>query len=237
MEDAELEWPLLLAVLRALRGWSQEELAAASGVSISAISKQELGVVSALGGTRERLEEALGVSGWTGEIQLCLGPLRATMLDPEGRYRIRGIAAAGVVAARITEAALGLALADLRRTETGEGGGRAPLEWPVLLTVLRMLRGWFQEELATASGVSTASISRQECGVQAPTRAAREKLEAALGVRGRTSEIEIFLGQIRARMLDPRGQHRSPGIAEAGKAAAQITEAALRLGLEEMRKP
>jgi hypothetical protein len=37
-------------------------------------------------------------------------------------------------------------------------------------------------------------------------------------------------------MIDPRGQE-SPRLAEAGRTAAKITRAALRLGLEKMRKP
>jgi transcriptional regulator with XRE-family HTH domain len=236
MPPADLDWSLLLTLLRTLRGWSQEELSTASGISTSAISKQEVGAVPGIGGSREKLEEALGVAGWTHEIELFLAPLRATMIDPERRDAIRGIEGASSAALQITQAALSLAVEDLRRTDEGSER-RPPLEWPVLLIALRLLRGWRQDELAAASGMSEAAISRQERGLQTPTRTARAKLEEALGVRGKTRAIEILLGQIRARMIDPQDRHTRLGIVASGHAAARITDAALRLGREKMRKP
>ncbi len=235
MPPTDLEWPLLLILLRTLRGWSQEELSAASGVSTSAISKQEVGAVSGISGSREKLEEALGVAGWTNEIQMFLTLLRATMVDPDHRNAIREIDGVASAALHITQAVVALGFEDLRRTEEGSER-RPPLEWSVLLIVLRLLRGWRQDELAAASGVSEAAISRQERG-QTPTRAARGKLEAALGVRGKIRTIEFLLGQIRARMIDPQGRHTSLGTVAAGHAAARIADAALRLGREKMRKP
>jgi transcriptional regulator with XRE-family HTH domain len=238
MADAVLEWGHRLAVLRALRGWSREELSAASGVSPSAIAHQEQGAVSPSTGVQEKLEDALGVAGRDPELQI-LGHLRAGMLSPEGRYWPKGIAEAGAAAEQIMEVALRLGLDHLERIEPEpslEGKTPSPkVEWPILLVTLRTLRGWSQEELATASGLTPGMISKQESGRREPTMAVREKIERALGVRGRMWEIELFLGELRAAMLHPVRRSALPLPRAAREGTRRIVEVALRLGREELR--
>jgi transcriptional regulator with XRE-family HTH domain len=212
-------------------------LAAESGVSLSAIREQEQGVVAPSAAEREKLEEALGVLGRAEEVRP-LGSLRAMMLD-RGRWeRSQGIAEAGELAKQAMEAALYLGLESLRRIrEEGESrGGVAErgLEWSALLLTLRVLRGWSQEELAAASGVSSGAISRQESG-RRPARAIREKLERALGVEGKTERIEFYLGELRATMRSRHRRSDNPVVAEAGEAARRSTESALRAGISELR--
>ena len=115
LQGVALEWGHLLAVLRTLRGWNQEELAAAAGASVAAISKAELGIQVPVEEVRDKLEATLGVQGTTRELRILLGEIRAGMLDPARGHRGKAIQEAGDVASRLTMIALGAVLEELRR--------------------------------------------------------------------------------------------------------------------------
>jgi transcriptional regulator with XRE-family HTH domain len=250
MEGAALEWRLLLAVLRTLRGWTQEQLAMASGVAKSTIARQEVGGARS-SAVEEQLLKTLGVQERTEELRLFLGQLRETMLDPNRRQVTGGMEQAGKAAAQFTMAALGLELDALKQVGN-EPPPSAPrfleglleghpmqgvaLEWGHLLAVLRTLRGWNQEELATAAGVTVAAISKAELGIQIPVEEVRGKLEATLGVQGATRELRILLGEVRAGMLDPERRNRTQAIREAGDVASRMTTVALDAVLEDLRR-
>jgi transcriptional regulator with XRE-family HTH domain len=250
MEGTGLEWRLLLAVARTLRDWTQEQLAMESGVAKSTIARQEVGGASS-SAVEEQLLKTLGILERLDELRLLLGQLRETMLDPNRRHAIRGIEPAGEAAAQLTRAALGLELDRLRRAgkESAQDAPRfleglleghplqgVALEWGHLLAVLRTLRGWNQEELGAAAGVSVAAISKAELGIQVPVEEVREKLETALGVRGVTRELRILLGEVRAGMLDPERGQRGKAIREAGEVASKMTTVALDAVLEDLRR-
>jgi len=63
---------------------------------------------------------------------------------------------------------------------------RIPDEWRedlgMVVKLIRFLTGWSQRELARASGVSAAQVSRFERGLQAPTPEMLERLILAAGV-------------------------------------------------------
>jgi transcriptional regulator with XRE-family HTH domain len=232
MEHPTLEWGHQLEVLRTLREWSREELAAAAGVSASTIAEQEQGEVTPSKGNREKIEEALGVAGRQQELQM-LAEVRADMIDPGWRYRNFSIEQAGLETKRMTELALRVCLDEFRRGGT-EDPQALGLEWPLLLQTLRTLRGWSQEELATASGLTPSAISKQERDRRSPRPALRERVEVALRVRDRIWEINFFLGLLRATMLNPVRSPTRPVVEEAGEKARRITEAALHVGLEDL---
>jgi len=250
MAGAGLEWKLLLAVARTLRDWTQEQLATASGVAKSTIARQEVGAPSS-SAVEEQLLKTLGIQERVDELRLLLGELRETMRDPHRRHLNREVEQAGKAAAQLTRAALGLELDVLRRvgSESPQAAPRfleglleghplqgVSLEWGHLLAVLRTLRGWTQEELAAAAGVSGTAISKAELGIQVPVEEVRDKLEAALGVQGTTRELRILLGEIRAGMLDPERGHRGKAIREAGEVASRMTTIALGEVLEDLRR-
>jgi transcriptional regulator with XRE-family HTH domain len=236
MDGGALRWGTLLETLRVLRGWSREELAAASGVSAAAIALQEQGAVNPTRGVREKLEEALGVVGREPELE-ALGELRAWMLDPEGRYWTGRSEGAGEEAQRILKVALRLGLDHLERIEPSleETESSADLPWPLLLVTLRTLRGWSQEELESASGLATGMISKQEAGRRKPSNAIREKIGDAFRVRERMWEAQFLLRELRAEMLHPRQRSPNPRVDEAGEETRRIMEAALVLGYEDLR--
>lgn len=65
-------------------------------------------------------------------------------------------------------------------------GGRYNREMPegelsVALTVLRAIRGWTQEDLASASGVRASSLSEYERGRKVPELKTLQRLVAAMG--------------------------------------------------------
>lgn len=250
MAGAGLEWKLLLAVARTLRGWTQAQLAKESGVAKSTIARQEVGAPCSRA-VEEQLLKTLGIEERVDELRLLLRELRETMLEPNRRQVGRGMEQAGEAAAQLTRAALGLELDVLRRVgnEPPQAAPRfveglleghplrgVALEWGHLLAVLRTLRGWNQEELAAAAGVSVAAISKAELGIQVPVEEGREKLEAALGVQGTARELRILLGEIRAGMVDPERGRRGKAIREAGEVASRMTTIALGEVLEDLRR-
>src|SRR5258708_39467600 len=116
-ETSEVGWGHMIEILRTVVHWSQDELAAKSGVSASTIGRQETELANPTRQVKEKLERALGVEGQTKQLQIFFGGLRAKMLDPEQRVFTKRIEEFGEVASQITRQALLLGLADLRREE------------------------------------------------------------------------------------------------------------------------
>jgi transcriptional regulator with XRE-family HTH domain len=113
------------------------------------------------------------------------------------------------------------------------------LEWSLLLMTLRTLRGWTQAELAKAAGLYRTAVARQEREVHAPSIDGRRALERALGVEGRARQVEVFLGELRARMIDPGKRSEYRGLAaeiqQAAAESSQLMQYSLWLGLEQLR--
>ncbi len=185
-------------------------------------------------GIREKIEEALGVAGREQELQM-LAEVRADMLDLGRRYRNFSIEQAGLESKRMTELAFRVCLDEPERIgDSPEDPQTFGLAWPLLLRTLRTLRGWSQEELAAASGLTPSAISKQERDRRSPRPALREKIEVALRVRDRIEPIQFFLGLLRATMLNPVRSPTRPMAEKAGEEARRITEAALRVGFEDL---
>jgi transcriptional regulator with XRE-family HTH domain len=108
--DIGLPWGRLIATLRTLRGWTQEELAEAADVDPTTISRQELDSAEPSRIVREKLEGALSITGETKELQILLGGIRAQMLAPKHGPASLRIEEAAALSARFTEAMLRLAL-------------------------------------------------------------------------------------------------------------------------------
>jgi transcriptional regulator with XRE-family HTH domain len=134
----ELEWGHLVETLRVLRGWGQEELAVAAGLDPMTIAKQEQGVSRPSPEGRKKIEEALGVEGWSREVEIYLAELREKLADPGRREAAKGFEQAGAESSRLMQAAIWMGLAELRGAEDGEPG----LPWGILIATLRTLLGW-----------------------------------------------------------------------------------------------
>lgn len=118
--------------MRTCVGWSQEKLATVSGVSPSAIAKQEQGLATPSRTVKAKLEKALGIGGkTTRELQISFGAIRAMMLDPGHRFFVRGIEATEVAALRRMHEAVRIALVNLRTMAEDDsaapGAGMQPL--------------------------------------------------------------------------------------------------------------
>jgi transcriptional regulator with XRE-family HTH domain len=115
-----------------------------------------------------------------------------------------------------------LGLEELRDDRKGEPG----LQWGVLISTVRTLRGWGQEELARRAGVNTSTVSRQERGTAQAREAVRKKILNALGLQEIEERVRFELGGIRAMMLAPSREVVRPGIEEAAAETRQfITDA------------
>jgi transcriptional regulator with XRE-family HTH domain len=78
---------------------------------------------------------------------------------------------------------------------------------PVALSVLRVVRGWTQEDLAEASGVRASSLSDYERGKKVPDLRTLQKLVPAMGYPlAAIDEAEIFIYRIRLRKLALEGE-------------------------------
>jgi transcriptional regulator with XRE-family HTH domain len=231
-EQARLGWGLLVSTLRTLLGWSRDELASAAGVHVSTIFRHETDTAEPSHESMpsvSKVEAALGIEGRTSELRLHLGLWRDRMLGVRHRTEVSPDAQAATEASLMMRAALSLCLEDLRTRAEGEIG----LPWGCLIATLRTLRGWTQQELGEAAGVDSTTISRQERKTAQPSRIVLEKLEGALRITGKTRELQILLGGIRAQMLAPKQGPAFNRIEEAGALSARITEATFRLALDE----
>jgi len=193
---------LLVVLLRSLWHWSQEELAAASGVQRSQISLYELGKTAPSEPTLQRLAAAVWLP-WA-EARAVLPALRALVRSAAEPAFRRGAPAGG----RDLAAAVGRAAADACREHvlpflredlpilTGDepAGPEPPADRSfdraapgLLVVLLRSLRHWTQEELARAAGLQRTQISAYELWKRAPRRRTLERLAAAARVPPETA--------------------------------------------------
>src|SRR2546430_2537832 len=98
------------------------------------------------------------------------------------------------------------------------------LRWGQMVETLRTLRGWSQEELGAAAAVDKTTIAKQEQGgASQPSVDGRAKIERALGIDGRSREVAIYLGELRARLIgeperrDPTERFNRVGTGAAGR--------------------
>jgi len=210
---------LLVVLLRALRHWSQAELARASGIQKSQISLYERWKTVPSEINRKRLAAAAGIV-WVEACQAlpALRTLYRLAAHPAGH-------APALPGARRLAATVGLAAAGAFRERVGPFLGRylpllalsgtpAPVLPPdrgtesaalgLWIVLLRSLRHWSQEELASASGVQRSQISAYELGRKKPKRRTLERLAGAVGVP--MDEALAVLPFLRTLVWEARGR-------------------------------
>jgi transcriptional regulator with XRE-family HTH domain len=205
------EMGLALRLLRRVRGWTQQGLAAASGVSLGALKAIERGSRPTTLNTFGRLTSSLAVTPSTiADVVVLVRKLRSMA----GREEPGGLQAKGPAAPRRVLAAVDLrrevvtlVLAQLaggqaqisdpeasRRPAPGGRPGRAI--WPeaerrevvadpelgLALAFLRRIRGWKQTELGAAAGISLGEVKAIERGGRPNRPHTLGPLIAALGV-------------------------------------------------------
>lgn len=89
-----------------------------------------------------------------------------------------------------------------------------PADLRLIVTFLRSLRRWTQEEFSRASGVDRSLISDYELGNKAPTRRTLERLAAGVGLP--YVFVETLLPIFRAARLATEGRQESGDPSEAG---------------------
>jgi transcriptional regulator with XRE-family HTH domain len=187
---------LLVFLLRSVRHWSQAEMAAASGIQKSQISLYELGRVLPSEANLRRLAAAAGVP-WV-EVCRALLALRAwyrLAIGEPGRHFTIPFAAR--VSARIGRAAAdifqGRVHSFLSQRLPIFAGPELPCPEPpeetpeaaatgLLIALLRALRHWTKEDLASATGVPRGQLSTNELARVEPRRRTLERIAAAVGV-------------------------------------------------------
>jgi transcriptional regulator with XRE-family HTH domain len=100
-----------------------------------------------------------------------------------------------------------------------------PADLRLMVTFLRSLRRWTQEELSRASGVDRGVISDYELGDKAPTRQTLQRLTAAAGLP--YSFVEILLPVFRSARLATEGTGSPPQIDDASESLAAGLDRAL----------
>jgi transcriptional regulator with XRE-family HTH domain len=101
-----------------------------------------------------------------------------------------------------------------------------PADLRLIVTFLRSLRRWTQEELSRASGVDRGLISDYELGVKAPRTRTLQRLAAGAGLP--YPFVESLLPAFRAARLAMEGRQTSGGAAGrdlAGNLAAGLDRA------------
>lgn len=91
------------------------------------------------------------------------------------------------------------------------------------VTILRVLRGWSQADLAHATGLGASAVSRYESGAQKPSRPTFNRIAKAVGVRPLL--IRDLLTWIRAARSCILGEHFQPTLDELIEAcASEVSE-------------
>ncbi|HVT15170.1 MAG TPA: helix-turn-helix domain-containing protein, partial [Thermoanaerobaculia bacterium] len=201
-------WSEALVILRALRGCSRPELAAAAGVKLSALESYERGGEKPPEETLRRLAEAMGFGAsffartvsfvaWARALAASGGP----DAGEDGR-RARVAAAAAefgswfeeLTRAGLTRAATEPAAAPAGAPEATaqsvagpaarRGGGNRPARppWGKVLTILRQVRRMSQAELERAAGLPAGALSDYERDRYAPRSEVFERLLAAMAM-------------------------------------------------------
>jgi transcriptional regulator with XRE-family HTH domain len=188
VDELEQPWGKALKVLRVIRRWTQQELAAAVGMTASAISRFE-------GSSRRtdqemllrQLTTAMGFPGYLLDRALAFLRLAEAARDAHGS------SGAGPAKENELIGRVGLWMEDLARhafhqvlaaaepgaAETGSAeigeaaeealapqGATRPL--PEALIILRDIAGWSQRQLATSLGVTEATVGNYERGNTTP---------------------------------------------------------------------
>jgi len=186
----ERPWGEALTILRVIRGWTPEDLAAASGFSLRSVQGYERSerptaeprhLVEALGFPPSLLDRAVEF------VERSRAALAATAgLDAERRRRVRLAA----VAAQLGQWFEDGARAGLRSAVQPDAGGAGvfagppvpPSErpWAEVLTILRVIRGVTQRDLE-AAGFKRGSISLLERGKLKPKPERLWRLVEAMG--------------------------------------------------------
>jgi transcriptional regulator with XRE-family HTH domain len=87
------------------------------------------------------------------------------------------------------------------------------------LTLLRLVRGWTQTDLAKASGVVTSQLSQYESGKTRLTRERLDQLAAVMGTDDGASELVIGLVSLLYALNPGDSRDRQPGAAPPGPGA------------------
>lgn len=85
-----------------------------------------------------------------------------------------------------------------------------PDDFGVALTMIRLLRGWGQVEIARASGLSVGTVSRYETGVRMPGRPMVDRIAGAAGLSA--SLVDSLLDWIRAARGEMEGKRSMPPV-------------------------
>lgn len=85
-----------------------------------------------------------------------------------------------------------------------------PGDFGVALTMIRLLRGWGQVEIARASGLSVGTVSRYETGVRMPGRPMVDRIAGAAGLSERL--VDGLLDWIRAARAEVEGKRAVPPV-------------------------
>src|SRR5690349_13219918 len=85
-----------------------------------------------------------------------------------------------------------------------------PADYGVALTMIRLLRGWGQVEIARASGLSVGSVSRYETGARRPGRPTVDRIARAAGISGPL--VDSLLDWIREARSEVEGKRTLPGL-------------------------
>jgi transcriptional regulator with XRE-family HTH domain len=177
MMAEERPWGEALTILRVIRGWTPEDLAAASGFSLRSVQGYERGerptaeprhLVQALGFPPSLLDRAAEF------VERSRAALAATAgLDAEMRRQVRLAAVAAQLGQWFEDGARAGLRSAVQPGASGAGvspgSGVPPSErpWAEVLTILRVIRGVTQRELE-AAGFKRGSISRLERGRLSP---------------------------------------------------------------------
>lgn len=96
-----------------------------------------------------------------------------------------------------------------------------PADFGVALTMIRLLRGWSQVEIARASRLSVGTVSRYETGVRMPGRPMVDRIAGAAGVSARL--VDSLLDWIRSARAEMEGRPASPAV-QPGTAAPEVAK-------------
>jgi transcriptional regulator with XRE-family HTH domain len=230
-EDAR-PWGEALTVLRVIRGWTAEDLAAASGLKARSIQGYERGERPMTEPPRH-LARAMGYPPtWLDRAAELIESERAAVagtasLEAEERRGVRTAAVAAQLGHWFEDGAragLGRAL----QIETAGGGGpgavRSDPSWAEVLTILRTIRRVTQRELE-ASGFKRGSISHLERGRLKATPERLGRLVEAMGLPPEILDRTLaFVEAARAATVS------SPPGSVAGALRAQIADIAAAEG-------
>lgn len=85
-----------------------------------------------------------------------------------------------------------------------------PGDFGAALTMIRLLRGWGQVEIARASGLSVGTVSRYETGARMPGRPMVDRIAGAAGLSERL--VDGLLDWIRAARAEIEGKRSVPPV-------------------------